>query len=156
MLRALGRVTPAPVRRFDDKPPAAVALQTLDISDWLAAMSGDAFNAATVTCYPSGLTFGAVSQSAGVLSWLASGGAAATDYLVFVSYTSTSGRAGYEIWTCLVPDPFDAAAGSIAAPVVDLTTFTAQMQAFLATLPSSSVGLSSGSLWNNGGILAIA
>lgn len=149
-LRPLGRVAPAVVQRFADKYPAEIVRQTLDISDWLAEQTADSFASASAAAYPTGATISAVAQASGVLSWTFASGTAGNDYLVVITYTAASGRVGMQLWQCLVNDP----TGTIASP--STTSVAALFAAYLATLPTSYVGLSAGQGWNNGGVFSIA
>jgi len=149
MLRPLGRVAPAPVLRFDDKNPAAVALQRHDVSDWLALVASDAVATVSVTAYPDTLTISGAVAEGDYVRWFAAAGTDGTDHLVIVAWTATSGRSEVLVYRCLVTDP----ASDVA---VDASLgFADQFRAFVAALPGSPAGLSAGELWNNGGTIAI-
>lgn len=148
LLRPLGRVTPAPVLRFDDKPARAVRLQTLDVSDWLAAQAGDAFLSAQASAYPASLTLGDVSQAAGLLSWLASEGVPETDYQITITYTSNFGRVDQQTWRCFVPAAPDLVDGGDG-----ITTYQELLEIDFLALGGS--GSDTATYWNNGGVLAV-
>ncbi len=150
MIRPLGRVVPAPVLRFADKHPSAVAVQRVDVTDWLAQLADDAIATLSVTAYPDTLTISAdtIADSPD-LHWLAAGGTDGTDHIVLVAFTATSGRADVQVWQCLVRNP------TTDLAITEGITLDSQFRAFLATLPTSPDGLAVGAPWNNGGTVSL-
>ena len=150
MLIPLGRVAPTPVRRFADKLAQEVKRQTIDVTDWLAEVTGETISVVTLGVVPSlALTVGAASwTAAGVISWQASAGTENTDYQIVITYTANSGRKGQEVWRCLVP----VALGGVTTPVISGAGLSTLNMALLPTAPD---GLPSGTIWNNGGLLAV-
>lgn len=174
LLRPLGRVTPAPVLRFADKPARAVRRQTLDVSDWLAEVAGDAFLSAQAAAWPASLTLGDVSQADGLLSWRASAGVPETDYQITITYTSATGRVDQQTWRCYVPaapDLIDGGDGvvtyqellsidflALGSSGADTATYwnNGNLLAVLGgILPGSPIGLPDGAVWSNGGLVQI-
>lgn len=149
MLRPLGRVMAAPVRRFNDRHPSAVTLQSIDCAAWLDLYTADALASASVQGFPSGLSFSAPTTTDEAVEWMVSGGSSGTDYGIVVAWTANSGRAEVQVWQSYCIDEL------ASEPEPSELTFAEQMALYLGTLPTSPSGLSTGQLWNNGGTFAI-
>lgn len=149
MLRPLGRVAPAIVRRFNDRNPSSVTRQAIDATEWVDEVSGEAISSASVQGFPSGLSFTTPTYANSVVEWKVSGGSSGTDYGIVVAWTGSSGRAEVQVWQSYCIDDL------AAEPEPSELTFAEQMALYLGTLPTSPSGLTTGQLWNNGGTFAI-
>ena len=84
-----------------DKDPAAVLDYSFDWSSWLA--DGEAITAQSVAV-PAGLTKGAVSEAAGVVTVWLSGGSVGSRYHVVCQVTTDGGRTDERTMTIEVKD----------------------------------------------------